>query len=142
MGFPLYAVGWTGAGNVNHGLYQSTTGVSPILRADGTGLCLNVEITAPPPGCDTLLTPGFLTYTTVEKILDKNGYTFWYDAQRVSATLYNSDTQTFFTFDNPTSIAAKAAYIKKHKLGGAYVWALNHDDANGTLTKVIAEEFK
>jgi chitinase len=39
-------------------------------------------------------------------------------------------------------VAAKTAYIKKNKLGGAYVWALSDDDANGSLTKAIAAGLK
>jgi len=142
MGFPLYAVGWTGVPNVNHGLYQNSTGVSPVLLADGSGLCPNPNKAAPSPGCDTLLTPGFLTYATIEKLIDKKEYIAWYDAARVEATLYNPATGTFYTYDDPTSVAAKTAYIKKHKLGGGYVWALNHDDANGSLTKAIAAGLK
>ena len=142
MGFPLYAVGWTGVRNVNHGLYQNSTGVSPVLLADGSGLCPNPNKAAPSPGCDTLLAPGFLTYATIEKLIDKKEYIAWYDAARVEATLYNPATGTFYTYDDPTSVAAKTAYIKKHKLGGGYVWALNHDDANGSLTKAIAAGLK
>ncbi len=37
---------------------------------------------------------------------------------------------------------ASSAYIKKKKLGGAYVWALNTDDATGSLTKAIAAGLK
>jgi chitinase len=142
MGLPLYAVGWTGVANVNHGLYQNSTSVSPVLLADGSSMCPKTDKAAPPPGCDTLLTPGFLTYATIENLINKNGYTLWYDAERGSATLYNPVAGTFYSFDDPTSIAAKTAYIKKNKLGGAYVWALNHDDANGSLTKVIAADLK
>ena len=142
MGLPLYAVGWTGVPDVNHGLYQDSTSLSPVLLADGSGLCPKPDKAAPSPGCDTLLTPGFLTYATVENLINKNGYTLWYDSERGSATLYNPVTGTFYSFDDPTSIAAKTAYIKKKKLGGAYVWALNHDDANGSLTKVITAGLK
>ena len=142
MGLPLYAVGWTGVPGVNRGLYQNSTSVSPVLLADGSGLCAKPDKVAPSPGCDTLLTPGFLTYATIENLINKNGYILWHDTARGSATLYNPVTGTFYSFDDPTSIAAKMAYIKKNKLGGAYVWALNHDDANGSLTKVIAADLK
>src|SRR6202789_3242085 len=135
MGLPLYAVGWTGVSNANHGLYQNATGASPVLLADGSGLCPNPSQTAASPGCDTLLTAGFLTYSTIENLTNKNGYTAWYDSARVGATLYNPAIGTFYSYDDPTSVAAKVAYIKKNKLGGAYVWALNDDDANGSLTK-------
>ena len=42
MGLPLYAAGWTGVPNVNHGLYQNSTAPSPVLLANGTGLCLSL----------------------------------------------------------------------------------------------------
>jgi len=142
MGMPLYAVGWTGVSTANHGLYQNATGDSPVLLADGSGVCSNPSKTAPSPGCDTILTAGFLTYSTIENLTNKNGYIPWYDSARVGATLYNPTTETFYSYDNPTSVAAKTAYIKKNKLGGAYVWALNDDDASGSLTKTIAAGLK
>jgi chitinase len=142
MGLPLYAVGWTGVQGANHGLYQDTTGDSPVLLADGSGLCPNPSKTSPSPGCDTLLTPGFLTYSTIENLTNKNGYIAWYDSARVGATLYNPVTKTFYSYDNPASVAAKVAYIKKNKLRGGYVWALNDDDTNGSLTKTIAQGLK
>jgi chitinase len=142
MGMPLYGVGWAGVQSANNGLYQNATGASPVLLADGSGVCPNPSKTAPSPGCDTVLTAGFLTYSTIENLTNKNGYTSWYDSVRVGATLYNPATGTFYSYDNPATVAAKTAYIKKNKLGGTYVWALNDDDPNGSLTKTIAEGLK
>jgi len=62
MGLPLYAVGWTGVPNVNHGLYQNSTGPAPVPLADGSGLCPNADKAHASPGCDTILTAGFATY--------------------------------------------------------------------------------
>ena len=138
MGIPLYAVGWTGVSPANHGLYQTASGAAPVMLADGAGVCPNADKKSPSPGCDTLLSPGFLTYATIKNLANKHGYTAWCDSVRVSATLYNSATGTFYTYDDPASVAAKTAYIKKNKLGGAYVWALKDDDANASLTKAIA----
>jgi chitinase len=142
IGLPLYAVGWTGVPNVSHGLYQNATGASPVLLTDGSGLCPNPDKATASPGCDTVLTAGFATYSTIENLTSKYGYTAWYDSTRVGATLYNPSAGTFYTYDNPAAVAAKTAYIKKHKLGGAYVWALNDDDANASLTKAIAAGLK
>ncbi|MGA8501643.1 MAG: glycosyl hydrolase family 18 protein [Candidatus Sulfotelmatobacter sp.] len=142
MGLPLYAVGWTGVANVNHGLYQNATAPAPVPLADGSGLCLNTNKATASPGCDTVLTAGFVTYSTIENITNKYGFTAWYDSARVGATLYNPATGTFYSYDDPTAVAAKTAYIRKKKLGGAYVWALNDDDANGSLTKAIAAGLK
>jgi chitinase len=142
VGMPLYAVGWTGVPNVNHGLYQNATAASPVLLADGSGLCPRPDKANASPGCDTVLTPGFATYSTIENLTNKYGYIAWYDSARVGATLYNPATGTFYTYDNPAAVSAKTAYIKKHKLGGAYVWALNDDDAKASLTKAIAAGLK
>jgi chitinase len=142
IGLPLYAVGWTGVPNVSHGLYQNATGASPVLLTDGSGPCPNPDKATASPGCDTVLTAGFATYSTIENLTSKYGYTAWYDSTRVGATLYNPSAGTFYTYDNPAAVAAKTAYIKKHKLGGAYVWALNDDDANASLTKAIAAGLK
>jgi chitinase len=142
MGLPLYAVGWTGVPNVNHGLYQTTTGPSPVLLADGSGLCPNPDKAHASPGCDTILTPGFSTYSTIENLANNHGYIPWYDSDRIGATLYNPATGTFYTYDSPAAVAVKTAYIKKNKLGGAYVWALNDDDASASLTKAIAAGLK
>jgi len=141
MGLPLYAVGWTGVPNVNHGLYQNAPAASPVLLTDGSGLCPNPDKATAAPGCDTVLTAGFATYSTI-KHLTKYGYTAWYDSARVGATLYNPASGTFYTYDDATVVAAKTAYIKKNKLGGAYVWALNDDDESGSLTKAIAAGLK
>lgn len=142
MGFPLYAVGWTGVPNVNHGLYQTSTGASPVLLADGSGVCPHADKADPSPGCDRLLTPGNLTYSTIRNLINKNGYAAWFDAERKEATLYNPATETFYTYDDPASVAEKTAYIRKYKLGGAYVWALGQDDADGSLTKALATGLK
>ena len=142
MGLPLYAVGWRGVPNANHGLYQSVTEPSPVLLADGSGQCPNPDKVTASPGCDTILTPGFSTYSTIENLTNKYGYTQWYDSGRVGATLYNPSTGIFYTYDDSGAVAAKTAYIKKKKLGGAYVWALNDDDASASLTKAIAAGLK
>jgi chitinase len=142
MGLPLYAVGWTGVSNADHGLYQNATAPAPVPLADGSGRCLNTDKATALPGCDTVLTAGFVTYSTIENLTNKYGFIAWYDSARVGATLYNPASGTFYSYDSPAAVAAKTAYIKKKKLGGAYVWALNDDDANGSLTKAIAAGLK
>lgn len=142
VGLPLYAVGWTGVPNANHGLYQSAANPAAVPLVDGSGLCERPDKANPSPNCDTVLTPGFATYSTIENLTNRHGYVAWYDSARVGATLYNPSTATFYTYDNPAAVAAKTAYIKKHKLGGAYVWALNDDDKDASLTKAIADWLK
>ena len=135
MGLPLYGAGWTGVPDVNHGLYQNSTGPSPVYLANGTALC--PDLSGNTPGCDTLLTPGVATYSTLNN-LASNGYSVSFDARRVAVTLYDPATTTFYTYENPFTMFLKMLYIDLRGLGGADVWALKDDDANGTMVKTMA----
>jgi len=138
MGLPLYGAGWTGVPKRNHGLYQNSTGPSPVLWANGTGLC--PDLSGNTAGCDTLLTPGLATYSTLAN-LTANGYTSYYDPKRVAVSLYDPTGGTFYTFDDPSTALLKMLYIQikvPGGLGGAYVWAVKDDDANGTMVKTMA----
>jgi chitinase len=84
MGVPLYGAGWTAVPNANHGLYQNSTGPSPVLWANGTGLC--PDLSGNTPGCDTLLTPGLATYSTLAT-LTANGYSKYIDVRRIAESL-------------------------------------------------------
>ena len=138
MGLPLYGAGWTGVPNVDHGLYQNSTGPSPVPLANGTGLC--TDLSGNTPGCDVLLTPGVATYGTLVK-LASNGYSNYFDPRRIAVSLYDPTSETFYTYDNPETAFLKMLYIDLKVpggLGGAYVWALKDDDANGTMVKTMA----
>jgi chitinase len=138
MGLPLYGAGWTGVPNVNHGLYQNSTGPSAVLLASGTGPC--ADLSGGTAGCDTLLTPGIATYSTLAN-LTANGYSTWFDSRRIAVSLYDPASETFYTFDNPETAFLKMLYVDVKVpggLGGAYVWALKDDDANGTMVKTMA----
>ncbi len=136
MGVPLYGAGWTGVSNVNYGLYQNSTGRSPVPLANGKGLC--TDPSGNTAGCDPLLTAGLATYGTLVN-LQANGYSVHYDPFRVAVTLFDPSLGTFYTFDNPLTAALKMVYVDARGLGGAYVWALKDDDANGTMVKTMAE---
>jgi chitinase len=122
MGVPLYGAGWTGVSDANQGLYQDSTGPSPV-----------------PPG-DVLATPGVATYGTLANAR-ANGYTWTFDPRRIAVSLYDSSSETFYTYDDPNSAFLKMLYVQSkvpNGLGGAYVWALKDDDANGTMVKTMA----
>jgi chitinase len=135
MGLPLYGAGWTGVPDVNHGLYQNSTGPSPVYLANGTGLC--PDLSGNTPGCDTLLTPGVATYATLNNLASQ-GYSVSIDERRIAATLYDPASTTFYTYENPTTALLKMLYVDLRGLGGADVWALKDDDANGTVVKTLA----
>ena len=120
LGIPTYAYGWTGVPSTNHGLYQSST------------------VLAPFPPTDYLQTPGEITYRTLTGL---TGYKRYFDSRRIAVWIYDPNTQTFWTYDDPVTVWLKTAYVRTRVpggLGGAFVWALKDDDANGTIVKTMA----
>jgi chitinase len=120
LGIPTYARGWTGVPSTDHGLYQTSTGPAPF------------------PPTDYLQTPGVITYLTLTGL---TGYTRYFDHRRIAVWLYDPNTQTFWSYDDPVTVWLKTAYIRMRVpggLGGAFVWALKDDDANGTIVKTMA----
>lgn len=120
LGVPIYARGWTGVPNINHGLYQTSSGPAPF------------------PPADYLQTPGVITYLTLTAL---TGYTRHFDYKRIAVWIYNPTTQTLWSYDDPATVWLKMGYVNFRApggLGGAFVWALKDDDANGTIVKTIA----
>jgi chitinase len=120
LGIPTYARGWTGVPSVNNGLYQTSTGPAAF------------------PPADYLQTPGVITYLTLTGL---TGFTRHFDYRRIAVWLYDPNTQTFWSYDDPVTVWLKTAYVRGRVpggLGGAFVWALKDDDANGTIVKTIA----
>jgi chitinase len=139
MGLPLYGAGWSGVPKVNHGLYQNSTGPSSVLLANATANC--PDTSGATPGCDLLLTPGLATYATLANAT-ANGYKSTFDAQRIAVSLYDPASETFYTYDDPSTALLKMLYIDLKVpggLGGAYVWAVKDDDANGTMVKTMSK---
>ena len=47
------------------------------------------------------------------------------------------DGSTFWTFDDPTSAAAKARYVRLHGLGGMMIWELSGDTDDGAMVRAM-----
>jgi chitinase len=120
LGIPLYGRGWTGVPSAHHGLYQTSTAAAPFEPAD------------------FLQTPGVETYLTLSTATT-SGYQRYFDRRRLAVWLYNATTQTFWSYDDPTTVRLKTIYINRGGLGGAFVWAVKDDDGNGTLIKAMAD---
>src|SRR5581483_8605841 len=108
---------------------------SPVPYANGAGVCSDVSGNT--AGCDTLLTPGVATDSTLAK-LTANGYYKSYDLERVAVSLYSPSGETFYTYDDPVTAGLKMWYVNARGLGGGFVWAVKDDDAKGTMVKTMA----
>ena len=94
LGIPYYGQGWTG---VTDGLFGAATGPAPGLFAAGSE-----------------------DYKTL-KNLPAQGYDVVRDSKAGHTYLWNGET--FWTYDDPTQLAQKTAYIKMEGLGGAMMVA-------------------
>ncbi|MEV0537567.1 glycosyl hydrolase family 18 protein [Kitasatospora sp. NPDC050463] len=113
LGIPFYGRGWTGVprGTTN-GLFQPATG--------------------PGPGS---YEAGFEDYKKLKQMAAGGGYTIYRDPVAGHAYIYNGSV--FYTYDDPTEIARKTAWIKSQGLAGAMVWAFDGDTPNGELMAAV-----
>lgn len=65
--------------------------------------------------------------------IDKHGFTRHWDAQADAPWLWNAGTRTFISYEDPESIAAKAAFVKAHHLGGIMYWEQSLDPEGDLL---------
>lgn len=66
-----------------------------------------------------------------------NGYVYYWDEIAKAPSAYNQSKKIFATFDDKRSLAEKARYVQKHKLGGMMFWQLPHDtDKDGLLDTI------
>ena len=68
--------------------------------------------------------------------IDKGGYVRYWDAQAQAPWLWNAEARRFISYDDPQSIAAKAAYVKAMHLGGIMYWEQSLDPS-GELLEAI-----
>ena len=68
--------------------------------------------------------------------IDRHGYVRYWDAKAEAPYLWNAKTRSFISYDDPQSIAAKAAYVKAQHLGGLMYWE-QANDPDGELLKAV-----
>lgn len=73
----------------------------------------------------------------LEEYLDKNGYHRTWDEEAKVPSLFNGDT--FISYEDQQSMAAKIAYIKEKGLAGIMFWEYN-SDTTGTLVPFLRQE--
>ncbi len=77
----------------------------------------------------------FDTYFT-----DSAGFKYYWDKKAKAPYRYSELQQLFATFDNKRSVAAKAKFVKRKKLGGIMFWELSDDKKAGGLLDKISKK--
>lgn len=62
--------------------------------------------------------------------VNKQGYVRYWDDAAQAPWLWNAQTHHFISYDDPQSIAAKAAYVKAQHLGGIMYWEQSNDPSD------------
>lgn len=111
IGAAFYARTWENVNDVNNGLYQ----------------------------------PGnfkhFISYSQFNQRLNRDsGFVYYRDSIAKAPYAYNKRTNTFATFDDEESVAAKVNYVKQHQLGGIMFWELSLDKPVNGLLSIINKE--
>jgi chitinase len=73
-----------------------------------------------------------------QDFIGKNGYVRYWDPVAQAPYLWNVDTHHFISYDDPQSLAAKAAYVKARHLGGVMYWEQSHDPQGELLGAIWA----
>ncbi|MBZ0281078.1 MAG: glycoside hydrolase family 18 protein [Anaerolineae bacterium] len=110
MGVPFYGRGWTGVSATNNGLGQPYDGLP---QGDGS-----------------------FDYGTLAADYVGKYQRFWDETAQVP-WLYDAESGTMISYDDPESLTKKAEYIKQHNLGGAMFWETSQDDANNSLLNAL-----
>jgi chitinase len=114
VGVPFYGHGWQGVADHNHGLYQPASGPTE---------------------------PDSFSYRDlVTNYLDRYPR-YWQDEAQVP-WLYSAEDQIMISYDDPESLAIKAAYVKERGFGGVMFWELSQDTADHALLQALTDTLR
>jgi chitinase len=71
-----------------------------------------------------------------ETLIDRAGFVRMWDSRAQAPYLWNKDTRTFISYDDPESLRLKGAYIRDKGLGGAMFWEY-YADHTGVLLDTL-----
>jgi chitinase len=113
LGVPFYRHVWGHVADHEHGLFQ--------------------------PGLP--LPKAYAPYSLIASDLLNHGYIRYWDESASVPYLYNPETATFISYEDPESLAAKCKYVLNHQLGGVMFWDYS-GDPTGTLVRSIHQSFQ
>ncbi|MEZ0065221.1 chitinase [Streptacidiphilus sp. MAP12-20] len=93
---------------------------------------------APGPRGDGLFQPATAGGGTpnYNQVVTAPGQTFW-DPAANEPYKYDAASGTFYSYDNPLSLWIKGQYIREQGLRGTFVWSMDGDTSDGSLTAAL-----
>ncbi len=139
MGMPFYGYGWQQVGSDGHGLFQQGHAIHEdrpysfleTLTTSAPALDPDADDDDDPPPATPPVSPahaGEKRPTTAAQ-----PFAIYRDPRSQAPWLY--DGNTFWTFDDPTSIRFKVQFAIEQHLGGVMAWELSEDTARATLLR-------
>lgn len=113
MGVPFYGRGWSNVGATNNGLHQPFSGV--------------------PGDAGGSFDYGDLVTDQVNRF-----ERLWHGQARVP-WLYDAESKTMITYDDPESLTEKAEYAREHGLAGIMIWEISQDSDDSALLGAVYE---
>jgi len=98
------------------------------IKGEGTGLYQPGS--RPTEPIDTKYGPMSAT------LVDRGGFVRMWDSQAQAPYLWNKDTRTFISYEDPESLRLKSAYIRDKGLAGAMFWEY-YADKTGVLLETL-----
>ncbi len=113
LGMPFYGHGFRGVSATNAGLYSAFTRTYPEV-----------------------------SWNTIETrfLSNPSWQRHWNDIAK-APWLYNARRRIFLSYDDPQSLAIKAAFVRRERLRGAMFWVYGEDDARGSLLQALQSIF-
>ena len=69
--------------------------------------------------------------------IDKSGFQRRWDDAAKAPYLWNPESRTFISYDDPASLKEKADFVKAHRLGGMMYWEHSHDPEEALLNTIF-----
>jgi chitinase len=108
LGAAFYGRYWQGVKKENHGLYRSYSGSA-----------------------------GALAYKVIKKsYLHNIKFVRYWDAEAKAPYLWSDSKAMFISYDDPTSLKAKATFVRNEELGGMMFWEYTQDDKHTLLDAI------
>jgi len=71
-----------------------------------------------------------------DSVVNKKGFTRYWDAESKAPYLFNADEKAFITYDDEESTRIKCEYILKNKLAGIMFWEYFADQKHYLLNEI------